>query len=100
MKAICDYTPEEYAAMRAKAERLREAISGHSMQELMECNRKYGYAHYTFTGTYTDKLVELLGREPDADEIIILVDDGFSHFGATCGVGTLDHTFRGRVNTD
>lgn len=47
---------------------------------------------------YTDKLVEVLGHEPSPDEISMLVDNGFSHFGASCSIN--GRHFRGRVNID
>ena len=101
MKAIVDYTKEEHVAMAAKRDALYKAINGELRENLITFNKSYGYAHYTFHGFYTKRLVEMLGREPDEDEIIILVDGGFYHFGATCfisrdGTGAIS----GRVNID
>lgn len=100
MKAITAYTEAEYEQMRVKYCELHDAINGMLHHTLYAPTKRYGYAHYTFKGSYTDKLVEALGRHPDSDEIIMLVDGGFSHLGATCTVDTQHMTFSGRVNTD
>lgn len=100
MKAIVDYTDEEYAAMKAKARALHDAIGDVDRRELITYTKRYGYAHYGFGGSYTDKLVECLGRHPTEDEIILLVDDGFSHFGASCYIKKRDKVFGGRVEID
>lgn len=100
MKAIVDYTEEEYEKMRNKQLLLFIAISGIDRRELYTYTRSHGYASYGFNGAYTDKLVKALGRHPDSDEIIMLVDGGFSHFGASCYVNTRDKSFSGRVCVD
>ncbi len=99
MKAIVDLSAEEYQRQMDTLNNLREAIKDHKISELMTVNYKYGYAHYKFTGTYNQLLTDLLGREPASDEIIMLVDYGFSHFGASCRKGD-NRSFSGRVNTD
>lgn len=99
MKAITEYTQSEYQVMLAAYHTLCGKISGYHTNELLDnLQRKFGYAHYTFSGHISDKLVELLGREPTATEIIMIVDSGFSHFGATCT--TTGRNFSGRVNID
>lgn len=100
MKAIVDLTKEEYAEQSTTYSALKKAIRGIPFSDLMDVRQRTGYAHYTFEGTYTPLLVELLGRHPTGDEIIMLVDGGFSHFGATCGVSHDRMSFSGRVNTD
>lgn len=87
MKAVTEYTPSEYQAMLATYHTLCGKISGYYTNELLDnLQRKFGYAYYTFSGHITDKLVELLGHEPTATEIIMIVDSGFSHFGAICTI--------------
>ena len=99
MKAIVEYTKEEYAFMSKKWKELRDKTNGMARSELFDNYTKTsGYAHYTFSGDITDKLVEALGHEPSPDEIIMLVDDGFSHFGANCSIS--GRHFSGRVCTD
>jgi hypothetical protein len=100
MKAITEYTPDEYFKMHEKHQALKKAIEGHSRSELLQAKRTSGYAHYKFSGFYTEKLVELLGRHPDEEEIIMLVDSGYSHFGAGCTINKIHMTFSGRVNID
>ncbi len=60
--------------------------------------KNVGYAHYRFSGTITDKLVEMLGRTPTEEEIVNLVDDGLFNFGYTCRI--VGRKFEGRVYTD
>lgn len=99
MKAIVEYTKEEAEAMSKKWKELRDKTKGLSRTELFSNYRKTnGYAHYKFSGDITDKLVEALGHEPSPDEIIMLVDYGFSHFGASCSIH--GRHFSGRVNID
>ena len=101
MKAITEYTEEEYIKMQAKSRALGEAIKGFKREELFTYQRRPGYAKYDFWGTYTDKLVEALGgRHPDAEEIIMLVDSGYSHFGASCNINASQKAFSGYVYTD
>lgn len=100
MKAITEYTPQEYSKMHQKREALCEAIKGVPLDELLASTVERGYACYRFTGVYTPYLVELLGRHPDADEIIMLVDGGFSHFGASCTVNNDSQQFHGFVYVD
>lgn len=100
MKAIVEHTPEEYQALCDKEAALRKALEGHAYADLFTYRKQYGYANYVFSGTYTPKLVELLGHVPDSDEIIMLVDGGFNNFGAICCVNTRECTFNGRVNID
>lgn len=99
MKAIVEYTKEEYAFMSKKWKELQDKTNSMARSELFDNYTKTsGYAHYTFSGDITDKLVEALGHEPSPDEIIMLVDYGFSHFGANCSIS--NRHFSGRVCTD
>lgn len=61
-------------------------------------SRRQGYSKYEFSGEVSDELVHALGRMPTEEEIIILVDRGFSHFGAKCTLN--GNSFRGRVYID
>ena len=99
MKAIVDYTNEEAEAMSKKWNELRDKTKVIPRAELFDnYSITSGYAHYKFSGDITDKLVEALGHEPSPDEIIMLVDGGFSHFGASCTIN--GKHFGGRVNID
>lgn len=87
MKAIVEYTPEEHAEMDRIYGELVSKTKGYHRSELLDhIQRKFGYAHYTFSGHISDKLIEALGREPSATEVIMLVDDGYSNFGASCTI--------------
>ena len=99
MKAIVEYTNEEAEAMAMKWKELRDKTNSVPRNELFDnYTRTSGYAHYKFSGDITDKLVEALGHMPSPDEIIMLVDSGFSHFGASCSIN--GRHFSGRVNID
>lgn len=99
MKAIVEYTKEEAEAMAKKWHELRDKTKDIPRAELFSnYTRTSGYAHYKFSGDITDRLVEVLGHVPSPDEIIMLVDSGFSHFGASCSIN--DRHFSGRVNID
>lgn len=99
MKAIVGYTNEEAEAMTKEWHELRDKTSSIPRKEWFDnYTRTSGYAPYKFSGDITDKLVEALGHEPSPDEIIMLVDSGFSHFGASCSIN--GRHFSGRVNID
>ena len=99
MKAIVEYTKEEAEATSKKWKELRDKTKVIPRAELFDnYSRTSGYAHYKFSGDITDKLIEVLGHEPSPDEIIMLVDNGFSHFGASCSIN--GRHFSGRVNID
>ena len=99
MKAIVELTDEELARYSAIHANLLERTKDTSREDwFVDIKQKSGYAHYTFSGTVSGKLIELLGRMPTEVEIIMLIDSGFSHFGASCSI--YDKTFSGRVNTD
>ena len=98
MKAIDLYPDAETIQMHATYKTLMAKLTGKTRQDLfVDYVQKTGYAHYTFKGTVSQELIDLLGRMPTTDEIILIVD-GYSHFGATCSFNGLN--FEGRVNTD
>lgn len=101
MKAIVEYTDEEYVKMKEKQKALNDAIKGFKREELIAYSKRSRGATYNFWGTYTDKLVSALGgRHPDAEEIIMLVDNGYSHFGAGCELNPRQKAFSGYVHID
>lgn len=99
MKAVTEYTIEEADKMSATCKELFKKVEGTTRSDWFEDLRQTsGYAHYKFSGRVSDKLVELLGHEPTSTEIILLVDSGYSHFGAQCSMS--GRRFSGRVNID
>lgn len=99
MKAITEHTPAEYKRLSEVRTKLFAAIADVPRGALfINIMKSRGYAHYKFYGVYSDKLVECLGREPTDEELIMLMDGGFSHFGAT--INRAGHGFQGRVNID
>ena len=99
MKSITEYTPTEYMDTMHAYLAMYEKIQGYGHRVLFDnLQRHWGYAHYNFSGRVSDKLIELLGRMPTPNEIIMIIDSGFSHFGATCTI--TGRNFSGRVHTD
>ena len=78
---------------------LYNLTKGMSKRELFGAYKKVSkYANYEFQGEITDRLIEVLGREPTSNEIIMLVDNGSHNFGASCSIS--GRRFSGYVNTD
>ena len=99
MKAVVELTTEEYDRYSKIYANLCEKIGESGTSELIiDLKQTGGYAHYKFSGTVSDTLVEKLGRMPTEVELIMLIDSGFSHFGASCTI--IGKGFSGRVNTD
>ena len=94
MKAVVELTAEEAAAYTKMKNNVLPLC------RFIKYTRRTGYAHYEFEGTYSPELIAALGRDPYPEEIIIMVDNGFSHFGASCTINNKDRSFSGRVNTD
>lgn len=99
MKAITELTSEEYKKYSEIYKILKEKTNGTSSENwFINLKRIPGYAHYKFEGEISNKLIELLGSTPTENEIIMLIDGGFSHFGAYCYVSGCK--FTGKINTD
>lgn len=100
MKPVVTLTEQEYQAYARMYAELCESIRDLFIKDMFEgFAKRPGYAHYAFEGKITDKLIGRLGRMPTEEEVIMIVDGGFSHFGATCRI-TPDGYFSGRVNID
>ncbi len=97
MKAIVAMNKEELKHYDTITKNLYDKLGKEAFFE--ELHKKPGYAHYTFKGKLSPTVAEKLGRMPTPDEVIILVDSGYSHFGASCSLNP-DGTFSGRVCTD
>ena len=99
MKAIVEYTEEELIKQRAVRDNIFGLIKNIPYIEKWDFNeRRNGYAHYSFKVKPSQKMIDSIGRNPTSDEMIMIVDDGFSHFGASCSESNGIYT--GRVNTD
>lgn len=99
MKAITSLNKDEMEKYDKIFSELWKSIKD-IRKDLYKCYTKTnGYAHYTFSGKVPQNLIDALGRMPTSEEIIMIVDTGFSHFGASCSIRP-DGSFSGRVNTD
>lgn len=95
MRAVTQLTNEEYE----KYSKIQQNLRQYKEDTLIKYNtyRKYGY--YTFDGKITEYAKRSLGRLLTPEEIIILVDGGFHHFGAECYIAA-NGKFYGSVNYD
>lgn len=99
MEAIVQMSEERIKQLTALQAELKQKLPRSRNDGWIENYKRYsGYSQYTFYGRVSDKMVEALGRMPTADEMIIFIDNGFSHFGAECIFKGRD--FHGYVNTD
>lgn len=96
MKAVVELTDREYNRLREVQLNLQKVLG--DKKHLKNLDKRSKHAKYEFSGEVTDELINKLGRFPSADEIIILVDGGFSHFGAHCSFN--GKRFSGYVYTD
>ena len=99
MKSITEQTGHERDRLREVVNHLRTVTEGMSYNELFD-----DYLCLIFrgrrlaSGKVSDELLKRLDRMPTEEEIIILVDRGFSHFGASCTI--VDRAFSCTVYTD
>lgn len=101
MKAIFLHSEDERKELEVVEKNIRDLIKEVPCKERWEVNeRRRGYAHYRFYVKPSQKLLAAVGRPLTEDEVIILVDGGFSHFGADCTYNKDSGTYSGRVNTD
>lgn len=99
MKPILELTKAEHESLRATYNRLKAYTKGLPKSDwFVDLKRRSGYASYSFSGEVSDSLLGRLGRMPTADEIIMLVDGGFSNFGAECAIS--GRRFAGKVYID
>lgn len=99
MKAIFEQTGHERERLTEVLNEIKAKTQGMSLSEMFDAyNNSIFYGRYKFSGKVSDALIERLGRMPTEEEIIMLVDRGFYHFGATIKLD--GRHFSGQVNTD
>lgn len=65
MKSITEYTTEEHKKRLAEWRTLHNLIKSYSNSELFDdYSTTAGYAHFTFRGTVSQKLIDIIGRVP------------------------------------
>ncbi len=99
MKAMHERTPEEHKRLRAKqSEVLRAVWDVPKMDLFTDFQRTWDATgmSYRFEGVYSQRLVARLGRKPDPEDMIILVNGSIAHGGAHCIMS--GDAFKGRVN--
>lgn len=98
MRSVTDRSSAETERLLVKQSELRRALADLPMMEFFsDFQRTWSLDNqsYRFEGTYSRALFEVLGRRPDAEELIILVHGSIIHGGAHCIVS--DDCFKGRV---
>lgn len=45
-----------------------------------------GPNNYSFSGEYTEKLTEIFGHTPTAEELVMYMSNGLEHHGALCSI--------------
>lgn len=99
MKAVVELTKQERESLAKVRDHIFSLIKDIPYQEKWDINeRTSGYAHYKFKVKPSQKMIDAIGRMPTTSEIIMIVDGGFCHFGASCG--ECNGVYSGRVNTD
>ena len=99
MKATHERTPEEQKRLRAKQSEVLHAVWDVPKMDLFtDFKRAWCADHlsYRFEGVYSQRLVDRLGRKPDPEDIIILVNGSIMHGGAHCIIR--DNAFKGRLD--
>lgn len=96
MRATVDLTEGERLYYQRMLVNLYNKLHGIDINLLILGYRRSSYrAPCTFCGEVSDLFISLLGRMPTSEEIIMLVDSGFSRFGATCS--TYGRCFYGNI---
>lgn len=100
MKSRLRLSKEEYEQYVESWNRLREIIQtcGNKHKLAPHIKNSHPFFYY-FVGQYTQDLVDSLNREPTEEELIMIVDGGFNHFGAECGIDVQSRRFKGYVIT-
>lgn len=94
IKAIVELTPSEEEHIVSVAKHLFSVLK----PGMCTMTKRHGYAKYEFSGEYTQELVDALGHEPTEEELVLIADGGYSHFGAHCVIK--DRKFCGVVYND
>lgn len=99
MKAVTELNEEETEKQVIERDNILSLIKDVTYEERWEIKEiNVGYAHYNFKVKPSQKMLDAIGRKPTTNEMIMIVDGGFSHFGASCTESNGIYT--GRVNTD
>ena len=93
------FTKEERTKLLATWEDLRKILKVHPIEDLIEVTTTKGTEQVLFDGQYTDTLVNMLGREPELEELVILVNNGLPTHGYICRRSPTDKSFSGRLYT-
>ena len=98
MKAYNERTAEEHQRLRAKQSEVLCAVWDVPRMDLFtDFQRTWDATResYRFEGTYSELLVHRLGRKPDPEDMIILVNRSIMHGGAHCIMS--GNAFKGKV---
>ncbi len=97
MKASCEMTLEEKEHYMKTLAALNSSLVGLERDEiLLHFKKTNNSGGYSFSGQFSAEAEVELGRMPTPDEIILLIDNSVSHFGAACTLKP-DGFFKGYV---
>lgn len=85
MKAIFEQTGHERERLTEVLNNIRVKTEGMKMSDMFDNYKtQTTRGRKMATGIISDALIEQLGRIPTEEEVIMLIDRGFYHFGASC----------------
>lgn len=91
------FTKNELGKLLVAWENLQSILKIYPANELVHVRADQGTEQLLFDGQYTDTLVNMLGREPELEELVMLVNNGLPTHGYLCRRSPTDNSFSGRV---
>lgn len=83
MSAKAEAEKEQYRQTYAD---LLVKLDGLVPGELVSYTSWTGHNIYSFSGEYTEKLTEIFGHAPTAEELVMYMCNGLEHHGALCSI--------------
>ena len=85
MKAIFEQTGHERERLTEVLNNIKAKTQGMTMDQMFDnYTTLITHGRKMATGIISEALIERLGRMPTDEEVIMLIDRGFYHFGASC----------------
>ena len=99
MKAIFEQTGHERQRLTEVLNNIKVKTEGMKMSDMFDnYNVLTIIGRKMASGIISEALIERIGRMPTEEEVIMLIDRGFYHFGASCTI--LDRAFSCTIYTD
>lgn len=85
MKAIFEQTGHERERLTEVLNNIKAKTQDMTMDQMFDnYNTLITHGRKMASGSISEALIERLGRMPTEEEVIMLIDRGFYHFGASC----------------